>query len=875
MNDNEKEFEKFVREIKFDDTPDLSHRDKLEQDLIKFDDTPDLSHRDKLEQDLVAVLERQPRQKEQPFRIWRIIMKSRITKLAAAAVIVGAVILSIHLWDNSIPSAYAFEQTVAAMQGKRSFHIQTYYDSPTKFHDEFWAEFDEHGKVIRIRQLDQWRKKNWPVEVLWENQVQHKYTPGIRRPGYRRSGILEISKTRRHVDESKLEEFDPETMIEEVNRNVENGQATVKVDDLLSPDGNLVVEVTTTYDPYRIVMLVDPETKLVLRMDQYQPDDEGNEEYNRGIEVLEYNRPFDPRLFKPDFPRDTIIINQLSREVGMAQGDLSVEDVAHEILRRALEAWAEDDYETTGLLFGGAPKEFFMQRASLKPVGDINLGEPKFDPIEPGRPRFRINCRYVAEHEGRQTTIYKCYWVTTVEGQPGRWFIIHSVGAGKDMSDDFMKDTTKSERFSFKDNYLDYQPISTPTKFFNKDFKLPFLGLAKDDTFLYIKLVYDSPIRSRVGVRLAGDAPGLKEFLPSGTEIGKNLLIIQLKIEKVVTFSTHICVEIGDNNSVVIQKDIVDAFITDTTGITSERFSFKDNYLDYQPISTPTKFANRDFKLPFLGLAKDDTFLYIKLVYDSPIRSRIGVRLAGDAPGLKEFLPYGTEIGKNLLIIKLKIRKVVKYSTHICVEIGDDHSVVIKKDIVDAFITDITGITSEGFSFKDNNLDYQSISTSTEFFNKDFKLPFLGLAKDDTFLYIKLVYDSPIKSRVGVRLAGDAPGLWEFMSHGTEIGKNLLIIKFKISKVLKYSTHICVEIGDDHSVVINKDMVDAFITDTIITSGGFSFKDNNLDYQPISTPTKFDNKNFKLPFLGLAKDDTFLYIKLVMFPRLDRASAYV
>ena len=34
MNDSEKQFEKFIRGIKFDDTPDPNHRDKLEQDLL-------------------------------------------------------------------------------------------------------------------------------------------------------------------------------------------------------------------------------------------------------------------------------------------------------------------------------------------------------------------------------------------------------------------------------------------------------------------------------------------------------------------------------------------------------------------------------------------------------------------------------------------------------------------------------------------------------------------------------------------------------------------------------------------------------------------------------------------------------------------------
>lgn len=77
MNDSEKQFEKFVSDIKFNDTPDYGHRNKLEQRLL-------------------AAMAKQPRQKPQPLKIWRIIMKSRIIKLAAAAVIIIAVIAAIN-----------------------------------------------------------------------------------------------------------------------------------------------------------------------------------------------------------------------------------------------------------------------------------------------------------------------------------------------------------------------------------------------------------------------------------------------------------------------------------------------------------------------------------------------------------------------------------------------------------------------------------------------------------------------------------------------------------------------------------------------------------------------------------------------------------
>ena len=70
MNDDERQFENFVSKLKFDDTPDPSHRDKLEQDLL-------------------TAIAKQPRQ----IKLWRIIMKSKITKLAVAAAIAIVVLL--------------------------------------------------------------------------------------------------------------------------------------------------------------------------------------------------------------------------------------------------------------------------------------------------------------------------------------------------------------------------------------------------------------------------------------------------------------------------------------------------------------------------------------------------------------------------------------------------------------------------------------------------------------------------------------------------------------------------------------------------------------------------------------------------------------
>jgi hypothetical protein len=142
-----------------------------------------------------------------------------------------------------------------------------------------------------------------------------------------------------------------------------------------------------------------------------------------------------------------------------------------------------------------------------------------------------------------------------------------SFALGFTESPSVVSDADESVRFLFEDNHLDYQSINPRGEFVTEGFKLTFLGLAKDDTYLYIKLIYHSPIEASVGVRLPGrdisEAFGLNKFLPGGTKIGKNLFIIRLEKEKVTTYPDTICVEVGDDHSVGIDKELVNDFIAE------------------------------------------------------------------------------------------------------------------------------------------------------------------------------------------------------------------------------------------------------------------------------------------------------------------------
>jgi len=101
MTDNEKQFEDFAHQIKFDDTPDPDHRDKLEQDL------------------LTALTKQTPRQ----IKIWRTIMKTKIAKLATAAAIILIAVLGITLLEKSTTPAWAIEQTIEALKKFNAVYI--------------------------------------------------------------------------------------------------------------------------------------------------------------------------------------------------------------------------------------------------------------------------------------------------------------------------------------------------------------------------------------------------------------------------------------------------------------------------------------------------------------------------------------------------------------------------------------------------------------------------------------------------------------------------------------------------------------------------------------------------------------------------------
>jgi tetratricopeptide (TPR) repeat protein len=83
--------------------------------------------------------------------VWRIIMKSTTTKVATAAVIIIAVLVSISLLDKNVTTAYAIEQTIEAFNKVHFLHLIRHNETG-EIEDERWIEINPDGTQGRYRQ---------------------------------------------------------------------------------------------------------------------------------------------------------------------------------------------------------------------------------------------------------------------------------------------------------------------------------------------------------------------------------------------------------------------------------------------------------------------------------------------------------------------------------------------------------------------------------------------------------------------------------------------------------------------------------------------------------------------------------------------------
>ncbi len=143
------------------------------------------------------------------------------------------------------------------------------------------------------------------------------------------------------------------------------------------------------------------------------------------IRYFDYNQPV-PGIFVLNPPPDVIRVDQTTQEVGLAQDDLSDEEVAVEVARQFFEALIAEDYDKAGKMLQGIPGKGMQQMFGNKKVlRIISIGDAAPHPRpEPDTKRLVVPCAVEIEKDG-QISEWKLdeLGIRQVYKQPGRWSI--------------------------------------------------------------------------------------------------------------------------------------------------------------------------------------------------------------------------------------------------------------------------------------------------------------------------------------------------------------------------------------------------------------------------------------------------------------------
>jgi hypothetical protein len=355
--------------------------------------------------------------------LWRTIMKSRIIKFAAAAVIVVAAILSINIIDRSVPAAFGIDQVIAAYNSISFLHVKQFkanQEEPL----EFWIKSDEQGRIANARYY-------LPEHVSPEDGAKLiTWSPERAELWFKRKNGYLIFQTKRVEAwmQSLIEQSQPKLVMEKLLEGQKAG--TVEIDIQQPQEKQKPVTITATYKTSlkKEIYYIDQGTDLITYIEFYHTEN-NQDVLDSTMEFYDYNVPIDEKMFtlKDEVPKDVTVVNQLEQLIGIPQGDMTDEQAAAETVRQFFQALIDKDYKKAGSIYSGVSEEKAKEIfGRLNVTAIVSIGAPTPHP-ETGPHSFRVPCEVEITAPDGQKTTWKPYGPFARCGDdemhPDRWII--------------------------------------------------------------------------------------------------------------------------------------------------------------------------------------------------------------------------------------------------------------------------------------------------------------------------------------------------------------------------------------------------------------------------------------------------------------------
>jgi hypothetical protein len=307
------------------------------------------------------------------FNFWRIIMKSKITKLAAAAVIIVAAIFSINIIDMSVPTAFGIEQVIAAYDSIRFLHVKQFkanQEEPL----EFWIKSDEQGRIANARYY-------LPEHVSPEDGAKLvTWTPEKAELWFKRKNGYLIFQTKRIEGwmQDLVEQSQPKLVMKRLLEDQEAGKVDVDIQEPQEKQKPITITATYVTSPKKEIYYVNQATDLITCIEYYRIEND-QEVLESTKEFYDYNVPIDEDMFslEDEVPEDVTVVDQLNQLIGIPQGDMTDEQAAVETVRQFFQALIDKDYGKAGVIFSGVSEEKAKEYVGhLNVTSIISVGPP-------------------------------------------------------------------------------------------------------------------------------------------------------------------------------------------------------------------------------------------------------------------------------------------------------------------------------------------------------------------------------------------------------------------------------------------------------------------------------------------------------------------
>jgi hypothetical protein len=375
--------------------------------------------------------------------IWRIIMKSRKAQFTAAAVAVLITYLCLQIPKGLVAPAYALQDTIEAYNSIRYLHVKAFSTiAGRRLDSESWVEYDEDGKRARFRAQLDWfcsDKPLGPATLVNDGDRSHTWLPNLNLC-FRRSGKSVLTGALLQWTRSDV---DPKLICEKLSQQAGDGEIILDVNEPDQKNEPIVLVVTYPAESrsanWKKVLYIDQATRLVKKEEKFEKRG-GQFQHERTTEFLDYNQQIDSERFNLDreLPENVIVIDQSDKEVGLAQGDMTDEEITKELISQVLQAFIGKDFNKVGQLYLGVPglfMEYMLSGNVLKKL--ISVGPVHRDP-DPDSNLMMCSCKLILEFGEQYYETDMEVYAAPVSGQSGRWMICRMFGSSKPAPDEII-----------------------------------------------------------------------------------------------------------------------------------------------------------------------------------------------------------------------------------------------------------------------------------------------------------------------------------------------------------------------------------------------------------------------------------------------------